>query len=637
MARITGARAGRAVPLAVGVLLLAVLGAVLVGLTRDAGPAEPALLPVVDADSGGVSAFPAPDTPVASPHSQISLRDVDPDDLGELTVTGSQSGPADGTLVEHSDGEGISFVPAEPFTAREEVTVSTEHDVRGTDGGTYTLTIAAPGTRPATEAPPVRPPGPQDPVRHFRSAPDLQPPAVEVLARSPESTTELVAVGVKNGFVQKGPMLVDPAGEPVWFHPLTGVDARDVKVQTYRGEPVLTWWEGRMPGGYGYGEAVIMDDSYTEVARVPMQGGYDVDSHEVFITDDDTLLVIAYEPVGMDLSAMGGPADGQVVDNIVQEIDIGTGAVLFEWHSVGTIALDESYLPFEDGSPFDYVHANSVDVDDDGNLLVSARHSCTIYKLDRATGSIIWRLGGRESDFVMGEGTTFLKQHDARRSDDGTITLLDNGGTCGETERESTRGLALEVDEQAMTAEVAREYPHPEGLFSSSQANFQERPGGHVLVGWGSLPRWTEMDADGQVLLDMAIPEGLSITSYRAFAVDWEGRPDTGIDAVLHTSLQEGTSLYASWNGSTEVASWRVLAERGPGADAGLPAGAAERDGFETAIELDAEALDPAGLTGLTVQALGDDGQVLRSSPVDLSARATAPFPADVGGLLTSR
>lgn len=610
--------------------MLAVVVTVLVGfamLSTDAavrpGPAEPPAAAAPERSAGAVSAFPAPGTAVIHPQSQLSFRHVDPADLAGLTVTGSRSGERTGTLVPHPDGRGVTFIPDDPFTEGEDVTVMTGFPVLGADGGRYALTVAELGQRPELQAPPVEelrgasstPEGnlAAEYVRQFPSAPGIEPPQVHVTgpaaggAGAPDDRpARLTAIGVKNGFGQKGPMLIDDDGEPVWFFPLTGVDARDVQVQTYRGEPVLTWWEGIMAGGFGYGEGVIVDSTYQEVTRVNMAGGYDADSHEVRLTEAGTVLLIGYEPVRMDLSHLGGPAEGVVIDNVIQEVDPDTGAMLFEWHSVGQVGLSESYLPVptQGGQSYDYFHANSVDVEDDGDLLISARHTCAVYSLDRHSGHVEWRLGGRNSDFTMGSGAFFLKQHDARRSDDGTLTVLDNGGECGQASREETRGLALDLDEEAMTAQVAREYWHPEGVFSESQANFQELPGGEVFFGWGSVPRYTLMEAGRQVLLDGSIPEDLMVTSYRAHRVEWTGWPVTE-PAAVWGSDDGRTAVHVSWNGATDVATWQVVDE------AGRIVASAPRDGFETVLPVEA---DPGAQ--LRVRALDASGDVLGQGPV---------------------
>jgi outer membrane protein assembly factor BamB len=170
----------------------------------------------------------------------------------------------------------------------------------------------------------------------------------------------------------------------------------DFKVQHYRGEPVLTWAEGEVVQGHGHSEYVILDGSYQEVTRLGAGYGYQGDHHEFLISSQDIALFTIYGKARMDLPSAGGPEDGKVFDGIVQGVDIETGEVLFEWNSLDHVGLEESYSrPSKDqeGS-FDYLHINSIDVDHDGNLLVSSRNTWTVYKVDSKTGEVIWRLGG---------------------------------------------------------------------------------------------------------------------------------------------------------------------------------------------------------------------------------------------------
>jgi Arylsulfotransferase (ASST) len=276
---------------------------------------------------------------------------------------------------------------------------------------------------PATSASPAQ----SRSVWTFRSRPDLSPPAVEVATQAHDTAPGYVFIAPKVGVGQDGPMIVDNLGRLVWFS--KGRYARDFKVQRYRGEPVLTWWEGKIVQGHGVGEYVIFDDSYREIARVQAGKGYRADLHEFLITLQDIALLTIYNVVPMNLSRVGGPEDGAVWDGVAQELGIETGEVLFEWHTLEHVALEESYYaPAKDiGSPFDYFHINSIDVDYDDNLLISCRNTSTVYKVERETGEIVWRLGGKKSDFEMGPGTPFAYQHDARRQPDGTITIFDNG------------------------------------------------------------------------------------------------------------------------------------------------------------------------------------------------------------------
>src|SRR5215213_2101755 len=213
-------------------------------------------------------------------------------------------------------------------------------------------------------------PEPQNGVWSFRSRTDLSPAAVEVMKQAHNDTAAVyIFVALKEGAGEHGPMIVDDQGRLVWFSKYRS--ARDFKVQRYKGRPVLTWWEGRVVAGHGVGEYVIFEDSYREIARVQAGNGYHGDLHEFLITPQDTALLTSYNPVPADLSALGGPKYGAVWDGIAQEVDMETGEVLFEWHSLEHVGIDESYVrpPQDPDYPYDYFHINSIDVDHDGNLL----------------------------------------------------------------------------------------------------------------------------------------------------------------------------------------------------------------------------------------------------------------------------
>ncbi len=186
-------------------------------------------------------------------------------------------------------------------------------------------------------------------VMSFRSRPDLGPPAVEVATQAHDTAPGYVFAAPKTapgykGAVQNGPMILGDRGELVWFRPMRGesVRAMDFKVQRYRGEPVLTYYQG-VGTTYGRGEYVILDGSYREVTRVRAGNGYLGDHHEFLITERDTALITIYDPVPWDLSPVGGSTSGVALDGIAQEVDIGTGEVLLEWHSLDHVGVGESY------------------------------------------------------------------------------------------------------------------------------------------------------------------------------------------------------------------------------------------------------------------------------------------------------
>jgi len=382
---------------------------------------------------------------------------------------------------------------------------------------------------------------------------------------------------------QDGPLILDNSGEPVWFHPLQNEDedTMDFKVQNYRGESVLTWWEG-VHTGYGQGEYVIADSSYREIRRVRAANGYKGDHHEFLITSQDTALFDIYGKVSsMDLTSVGGPKEGRMLDGIVQEVDIESGEVLFEWHSLDHVGLEESYevLPKNPKEAFDYFHINSIEVDQDSNLIVSARLTSTVYKIDRKSGEVIWRLGGKKSDFEMSQEARPRLQHDARRQPDGTITIFDNGDSKFD---DQSYGTVLELDEDEMSATLLRMYPHPEGKICGTQGSVQLLPSDNVFIGWGSNPHFSEFSRDGDLLFDARFPP--EVESYRAFRFPWTGQPDDDPAVAAETGSDDKVTVYASWNGATEVATWQVLA--GPSPERLKPVKSVPREGFESVIEL---------------------------------------------------
>jgi hypothetical protein len=413
----------------------------------------------------------------------------------------------------------------------------------------------------------------------------------------------------KGGAGKGGSMILDDRGQVVWFYPLRGPYGRTMnfETQTYQGTDVLTW--GQTPGEY-----VIFDASYREIARFRAANGYDGDHHEFLISPQDTALITIYNAVPRDLSSVGGSKDSVAIQGIVQELDIHTGEVLLEWHSIDHVALEETYVtPEEDHYPgIDYFHINSIDVDHDNNLLLSARETSAVYKIDRKSGEIIWRLGGKKSDFQMGEGTQFAFQHDARRLPDGTISIFDNGSLIFEkgTPRavEESRAIVVELDEERMRASLVREYTHPDKQYADAAGNMQVLPNGNVFVGWGRGLAISEFSQEGELLFDLRV--SAEHRTYRAFRLAWSGTPLDQPACVAQRTSDKEVELYASWNGATEVDSWEVLAGQDPVHLESV--GSIARDGFETAMVV--QSSEPY----MAVQAKDRSGRVLgASTPVE--------------------
>jgi Arylsulfotransferase (ASST) len=327
------------------------------------------------------------------------------------------------------------------------------------------------------------------------------------------------------------------------------------------------------------------------------------------ITPKGTALFWVYEPIPYDLTALGGPANGVLHDGVIQEIDIATGKRVFEWRAHQHIGVDESYAPLPQGEsahlPYDYLHANAVGLAADGNILVSARHTWGLYKIDRRTGKVIWRLGGKKSDFPMNERVSFAWQHDFRQRRDGTYSVFDNGvgiPGAGKT-RDYSRGLVMRLDEAKRTVTFVAEFVHPNRLSTPTQGNFRELADGGSFIGWGQMPYFTEHSPDGTVRLAGHLP--LDNQSYRAHKAEWSGSP---LDQPALGLRAEGNTVVASasWNGSTKVTKWRAKSGAQPGA---LGQGAeANRAGFETTLQIQ-------GLPEyVVVEALDSGGKVLGAS-----------------------
>jgi arylsulfotransferase ASST len=555
----------------------------------------------------GLAVSPLPDSFDASNETQISLLGAPPSSLGAVHVVGSQTGAHAGRLIAYSQGDGASFVMGKPFAAGETVTVrgsvklgsrtqpfAYHFVVAHQDPVDYDAAAAASQTRDYNE------------MQHFQSRPELEPPSLVVSARSPQAAPGDIFAAPYNGPGASGPMIFEEDGSLVWFHPLAlGQAATNLQVQQLGGQPVLTWWQGRIPPqGFGQGEEIIDNSAYQEIGHVRAGNGYLADLHEFHITPDGTALLTVFDPIDCNLSSLGGPSGGAVTDSSFQEIDIKTGLVRREWNSLDHVALGDSYSAATSAStiwPFDYFHLNSIDQLADGRTLISARNTSALYELDTLTGQVLANIGGKRSSVKQTAGAATAYQHDASALPNGTISVFDNGGVP--KVHSQSRGLVLAVNTQAKTDTVVAEYDHPTPLAAGSQGDIQTQENGDVFIGWGAEPYFSEFSAGGQLLYD-AHMHG-TYQSYRSYRFAWTGAPsDAPAIAAAKTGAQ--ITVYASWNGDTRTASWQVLA--GPTAAQLTPVASAARSGFETAIAA------PVAEAYVAVQALGAAGEVLGTS-----------------------
>jgi Arylsulfotransferase (ASST) len=557
-----------------------------------------------------LSVSPLPGSYAASPYTQISLLGAPKGALTNVRVSGSHSGSHPGLLRGYSQGDGASFVPSRPFRAGETVTVSGNVSAGSRPQRfAYQFVVATMDRLPysAPTLPSGRDPGE---VQHFRSRPDLKPPVIAVSARSSQTAPGEVFAAPYSGPGPSGPMIFDEAGNLVWFHPLPGnVAATNLQVQQYGGQPVLTWWQGYIPAqGFGEGEEVIDNSSYQQLGRVHAGNGYKADLHDFHLTPQYTAILTAFAPIACNLSAVGGPQGGDVTDSVFQEVDLRTGLVRREWHSLDHVALSDSYSPAVKTSsewPFDFFHLNSVEQLANGRTLISARNTWALYELNTRTGQVLTRIGGRHSNVRLSSGAATAYQHDAAVLAGGTVSIFDNG--ADPKVHSQSRGMVVAINPQTKTDTLVAQYEHPGALLSGSQGNVQQLGNGDLFVGWGSRAYFSEFSAGGQLLFD-AHMRG-SYQSYRGYRFPWTGTPvdEAPAIAALPGSAGGPVTVFASWNGDTVTASWRVMA--GPAPQQLAPVASSARAGFETSIAT------PGPEPYVAVQALDAAGTVIGTSP----------------------
>jgi Arylsulfotransferase (ASST) len=328
-----------------------------------------------------------------------------------------------------------------------------------------------------------------------------------------------------------GPEILDRAGKVVWFHAIPqGLTSGDFRTQTYRGQPVLTFWQGTGFGGLSAGTDYIYNDRYQQIATVNAGNGLSADGHEFLITPWNTALILSYTTATANLTSIGGPADQTVINGVVQEIDIRTGRVLFQWNSEDHVPFSQSEqpLPSSPSTPWDWFHINAVHLDTDGNLLIDARDTWTTYKVNRFTGQIIWRLGGKDSSFRLqaapgqsldAAGEIFAWQHDPEALGDDRYTFFDNE-SAGTPEFAVSRAVTVKLDPRDRVATLIASDDQPEGLVAASQGNAQTTRSGDLFVGWGALPYVSEFAPSGQLLWGAQFPTG--VNTYRAYLLPWD-------------------------------------------------------------------------------------------------------------------
>ncbi|HEY1688685.1 MAG TPA: arylsulfotransferase family protein [Solirubrobacteraceae bacterium] len=583
------------------------------GSGASASGAAPNCLPktlVTSATLPGTSVdvTPAPGSVSASPKTQISFLGAPASEIHDVAVKGSQTGSHRGRLAAYSQGDGASFLPSKPFLAGEHVSVSASIGSGQGKPVAFSFTVDTPD--PAADVKPFgNPAAPAADSQSFLTMPGMQAPVLTVTHADEDPQAGDVFTSNGPGPGRYGALIYNPQGRLIWFDQMKGEEvADDVNVQEYEGHEDLTMWQGRVPNlGFGEGEDLILDNRYQVIAHDRGGNGLKPDLHDFELAGNDVAYNTAFNPIHCNLtSAEGeGESEGELLDAAVQEVDLKTGLVRWEWHALDHISVNESETAAPAGRAWDWFHINSIDPQPDGNVFISSRNTWAGYQLEGGSGRILWRLGGLKSSFEMGPGTKTAWQHDGRVLPNGEVTFYDDG--ANPVEHSQSRAVRIALDMQSKEARLTSQITHPgTPLLAASQGNVQTLGNGNIVVGWGGVPYVSELSASGKLLFDAHFSPELIF--YRAYRHSWSARPATppALLANLNNTGEE-TIVHMSWNGATEVASWRVLA--GKSASALSEQTTVPVSGFETTT-----ILAKKGLAYVQAQALNADGETIGSS-----------------------
>jgi len=525
--------------------------------------------------SEGLDVLPFPGTPDASPGTSVDFPAVSPRQIASVKVVGSRSGIHAGRLSAQPDHGGTAFTPKRQFVQGERVSVTANlrSVVAGAASGApgsrrlaFSFSVERPAGVPGTTESDMmggagkRAASTSSSGTHsFVTHPTWHVPWITTSGDDTDTTSGRIFLSAQNSG-QNAAYMVNGKGQIQWYHPTKGL-AANTRVQQYKHHPVITFWQGGFssPPGAGRGEDLILNSSYKTLHTVRPGNGFEkqgFDLHDFTLTPQGTAFAAVWTPVHRNLTSVGGPVNGTVFDWIIQEIDVATGKVVWEWHALGHVPIKYTYNRVVPGGTLEYFHLNSIEQVAGGNIVISARNTWAVYEINKKTGRIMWTLGGKHSSFRMGPGAQFYWQHHATLRSGGRLTVFDDGSSP--REEPQSRALELHISTKTHQATVMHAYTHKKPVLASSEGSVELLGNHNVFVGWGSAPFFSEYTPGGRQIFSDGFDH--PIESYRAYRLPWTGHPpwSPGI-AVRKTSSANHFNVYASWNGATELGAWRVL------------------------------------------------------------------------------
>ncbi|MCH7535031.1 MAG: aryl-sulfate sulfotransferase [Bacteroidetes bacterium] len=429
-------------------------------------------------------------------------------DADDFKIEGNLSGQMELEIIKVSDSKTLLLEPIFDFQPCDKINVRIKCFNQSGEDYEFDFT---------TSCDPVnlnsKNPGKEVAQKALTLPPDFPEIGIELYGQTAEGDIFLTTAGSMGTFFN---VIIDNTGDVKYFDATKNFDFKVID-----GDKLISFDQSNQVRKF-----IMLDTNYAQIDSFQCGNGYMTDFHDIDILPNGNALVICDDKRTIDMSAIvpGGDSMASVSGGIIQEIDKTTKNVVFQWSSFDHFNFTDNIHDADlTASNITYVHLNSVQLTDDGNILISSRRMDEVTKIDRNTGQIIWRLGGKNNDFTfVNETDTFCNQHHAREIDNGNITIFDNANF----KAHPPRAVEYQIDETALTATKVWEQYHDIIKKADVMGSIQRLDNGNSLICWGTVEKneanVTEYALDGTRLFELFIDSTYGIIkSYRAYRFKW--------------------------------------------------------------------------------------------------------------------
>ena len=271
-----------------------------------------------------------------------------------------------------------------------------------------------------------------------------------------------------------------------------------------------------------FNDILAMDSTFKVKDTIVSKYGMQLDPHDKLLMPNGHVLLLGTENLNYDLKNYPELKQSWKKDSIsvqfavLQEQDAQHN-ISFEWHAKDYFKLSDADTFFVNVDKIpEWTHSNSFALDADGNILLSSRNLCEITKINRITGAVMWRLGGKQNEFkFVNCPTPFYGQHDIKRIANGHISLLDNGDY---KVPHGARAMEFDLDETNKTATLKWSYTYDSEMKSKARGNVQRLTNGNTLVSFGVTKGdsvcFVIVNPEGKKLFQVNGPSAYRVTNY---------------------------------------------------------------------------------------------------------------------------